>query len=77
MKKTIFNISEISKLEKERIVSDLAASGIAFQERHNMSISIQKIAVKQPIHLLSYFYKRLDYYRVIAKKLKIIFYNKM
>lgn len=70
MKKVIFNISEISKLEKEKIISDLSASGIAFQERHNMSVLVQKIANKQPEHLLSYFYKRLDYYRTVAKKIK-------
>ncbi|AFA41384.1 DNA polymerase III, theta subunit [Wigglesworthia glossinidia endosymbiont of Glossina morsitans morsitans (Yale colony)] len=70
MKKITFNISEISNLEKEKIISDLAASGIAFQERHNMSVLVQKIANKQPEHLLSYFYKRLDHYRAIAKKIK-------
>ncbi|MDQ1237718.1 MAG: DNA polymerase III subunit theta [Wigglesworthia glossinidia] len=75
MKKIVFNISDISSLEKEKIVSDLEAASIAFRERNKISVSIAELASKQPRHLLSYFYKQLDYYRSISKKIKKSFYK--
>ncbi|BAC24362.1 holE [Wigglesworthia glossinidia endosymbiont of Glossina brevipalpis] len=70
MNQITLNLFKISKKNREKIMVDLASSGVVFRERYNMPVSIEQIENNQPEYLLSYFRKRLIYYRIISKKLK-------
>ena len=62
---SIFNLGDLSKIEKDKINVDLAASGIAYKEKHGMEYDILRTELEQPEELREYFRKRLEYYRSI------------
>ena len=60
---------EETQEEKDKINIDLAASGIAYNERLNMPVVASEIERQQPAHLREYFNERLAFYRERSKKL--------
>ncbi|MEA8858876.1 DNA polymerase III subunit theta [Citrobacter freundii] len=57
------NIAAKSKEEQDKVNVDLAASGVAYKERLNMSVIAEQVAREQPEHLREYFMERVRYYR--------------
>lgn len=64
-----FNISTKPEEEREKINVDLAASGVAYKERMNMSVVAIQAEEQQPEALREYFRERLAMYRQEAMKL--------
>jgi len=58
-----FNLALLSAEEKDRINTDLAASGVAFKERYNMPVVAEIVEREQPEALRDYFRQRLGVYR--------------
>ncbi|MDY8241179.1 DNA polymerase III subunit theta [Escherichia coli] len=58
-----WNIAAKSKDEQDKVNVDLAASGVAYKERLNMSVVAEVVARQQPEHLRDYFMERVRYYR--------------
>ncbi|ENE4829180.1 DNA polymerase III subunit theta [Klebsiella michiganensis] len=58
-----WNIAAKSKDEQDKVNVDLAASGVAYKERLNMSVIAEQVAREQPEHLREYFMDRVRYYR--------------
>lgn len=58
-----WNIASKSKDEQDKVNVDLAASGVAYKERLNMSVVAEVVAREQPEHLREYFMERIRYYR--------------
>ena len=63
-----YNLAEIALDEMEKVNVDLAASGIAFKERYNMSVIPEMIEREQPEHLRDYFRQRMAHYRTESLK---------
>lgn len=57
------NIAAKSKEEQDKVNVDLAASGVAYKERLNMSVIAEQVARDQPEHLREYFMERVRFYR--------------
>lgn len=57
------NIAAKSKEEQDKVNVDLAASGVAYKERLNMTVIAEQVAREQPEHLREYFMERVRYYR--------------
>ncbi|MDP1019452.1 DNA polymerase III subunit theta, partial [Klebsiella pneumoniae] len=49
--------------QRQHILVDLAASGVAYKERLNMPVVAEVVAREQPEHLRDYFMERVRYYR--------------
>ncbi|EFT2484969.1 hydroxyacid-oxoacid transhydrogenase [Salmonella enterica] len=64
-----FNLAATSKEEKDKVVEDLMASGVAYKERLAMPVVAELVAREQPEHLRPYFLARLEHYRQLSKHL--------
>lgn len=60
------NLAARSREERDRINVDLAASGVAYKERMNMSVIAMEVEMQQPEALKEYFRERLQHYRNVA-----------
>ncbi|HBE6752512.1 TPA: DNA polymerase III subunit theta [Escherichia coli] len=58
-----FNIAAKSQEERDKVNVDLAASGVAYKERLNMTVIAEVVMREQTEHLRDYFLERLRYYR--------------
>ncbi|HIE0968471.1 TPA: DNA polymerase III subunit theta [Proteus mirabilis] len=63
------NLANLIQEEKDKINVDLAASGVAYKERLNMSVVVSEVERQQPTHLREHFNERLAFYRERSKKL--------
>ncbi|MEY0024315.1 DNA polymerase III subunit theta [Providencia rettgeri] len=71
------NLAELPKEDKDKVNVDLAASGVAYRERHGKPVIDIEIERQQPEHLREYFRERLVHYREVSKRLpKEYEYNK-
>jgi len=70
-----FNLALLSAEEKDRINTDLAASGVAFKERYNMPVVAEIVEREQPEALREYFRQRLGVYRQTALTLSRLPYE--
>jgi len=57
------NLARLSAEEKDKINTDLAASGVAFKERYNMPVVAEIVEREQPEALRDWFRERLAFYR--------------
>lgn len=65
-----WNIAEKGQDERDRINVDLAAAGVAYKERMNMTpVIAEQVAREQPEHLQAYFMERVRYYREKGEEL--------
>ncbi|GAA0472580.1 MULTISPECIES: DNA polymerase III subunit theta [Tatumella] len=58
-----FNLALLSAEEKDKINTDLAASGVAFKERYNMPVVAEIVEREQPEALRDWFRQRLGTFR--------------
>lgn len=58
-----WNIAAKPQEERDKVNVDLAASGVAYKERLNMSVIAEQVAREQPEHLREYFMERVRLYR--------------
>lgn len=58
-----FNLALLSAEEKDKINTDLAASGVAFKERYNMPVVAEIVEREQPEALRDWFRQRLGSFR--------------
>ncbi|MCE6966288.1 DNA polymerase III subunit theta [Enterobacter sp. MW07] len=63
------NLSRLSKEDQDKVAVDLAASGVAFEERLNQPVVPEIIAREQPENLREYFMERLRHYRQLSLQL--------
>lgn len=63
------NISRLSKEDQDKVAVDLAASGVAYKERLNLSVVPEIVAREQPENLREYFLERLRHYRQLSLQL--------
>ncbi|HAX7125651.1 TPA: DNA polymerase III subunit theta [Escherichia coli] len=64
-----WNIAAKSQDEQDKINVDLAASGVAYKERLNISVIAEQVAREQPENLRTYFMERLRHYRQLSLQL--------
>ncbi len=64
-----YNLSLLDQEQKDRINTELAASGVAFKERYNMPVIAEQIERQQPEPLQSWFRQRLADYRKLSLSL--------
>lgn len=64
-----YNLAARSREERDRVYVDLAASGVAWQERMNLPVIPGEEERQQPEEMRGYFRKRLAFYRNQALKL--------
>lgn len=64
-----WNIAAKSQDEQDKIYVDLAASGVAYKERLNISVIAEQVAREQPENLRTYFMERLRHYRQLSLQL--------
>lgn len=57
------NLALLSAEEKDKINTDLVASGVAFKERYNMPVVAEIVEREQPEALRELFRERLAFYR--------------
>ncbi|MFZ4214438.1 DNA polymerase III subunit theta [Pantoea endophytica] len=60
------NLAARSREERDCVNVDLAASGVAYKERMNMSFVPHEAEMQQPADLREYFKERLQHYRNVA-----------
>lgn len=65
-----YNLTILSKKQKDEINIDLVASSVAYKERNNLDVLADAIESKQPKEMQIFFRKRLLYYRNISNKIK-------
>ncbi|HDC4818388.1 TPA: DNA polymerase III subunit theta [Enterobacter bugandensis] len=58
-----YNIAAKSQEERDKVNADLAASGVAYEERMNIPVIAEVVMREQPEHLRDYFLERLRHYR--------------
>ena len=58
-----FNLALLGAEEKDRINTDLAASGVAFKERYNMPVVAEIVEKEQPAEMQEWFRQRLGVFR--------------
>ncbi|MCD9263227.1 DNA polymerase III subunit theta [Citrobacter braakii] len=58
-----WNIAAKPQEERDKVNVDLAASGVAYQERLNMPVIAEVVMREQPEQLRDYFLERLKFYR--------------
>lgn len=58
-----WNIAAKSQEDRDKVNVDLAASGVAYKERLNMTVIAEVVMREQPEHLRDYFLERLKFYR--------------
>ncbi|MBS0855391.1 MULTISPECIES: DNA polymerase III subunit theta [unclassified Tatumella] len=70
-----FNLALLSAEEKDKINTDLAASGVAFKERYNMPVVAEIVEREQPEALRDWFRQRLGTFRQISLTLSRLPYE--
>ena len=63
-----YNLAARSREERDRVNVDLAASGVAYKERMNLSVIPAEVERQQPEEMREYFRERLQFYRQEALK---------
>ncbi len=58
-----YNLGDLPQTEKDKINTDIAASGVAYKERLNMPVVAIHVEGEQPEALREYFRQRLTHYR--------------
>ncbi|MCI9500201.1 MAG: DNA polymerase III subunit theta [Enterobacter hormaechei subsp. steigerwaltii] len=58
-----FNIAAKIQDDRDKVNVDMAASGVEYKERLNMSVIAEQVAREQPEHLRDYFMERVRFYR--------------
>ncbi|MEP9170166.1 DNA polymerase III subunit theta [Enterobacter hormaechei] len=64
-----WNIAAKPQEDRDKVNVDLAASGVAYKERLNISVIAEQVAREQPEHLREYFMERVRFYRDQSVKL--------
>ncbi len=67
------NLANQPQDEKDKLNTDLVASGIAYKERLGLPYDLYETEKQQPEHLRPYFRERLEYYREIGKRFPLGF----
>lgn len=60
---SVYNIAAKSQEKRDKVNADLAASGVAYEERMNIPVIAEVVMREQPEHLRDYFLERLRHYR--------------
>jgi DNA polymerase-3 subunit theta len=61
------NLADLPKDDMDKVNVDLAASGVAYKERHNHPVMAEQVAREQPEHLREYFLERVKHYRRVSE----------
>ncbi|MGL4858366.1 MAG: DNA polymerase III subunit theta [Enterobacteriaceae bacterium] len=64
-----YNLANYSAEERDKVVADLHASGIAYKERYGMPFHLADIEQQIPLTLRDYFQQRILFYRTNPYKL--------
>ncbi|WP_457913441.1 DNA polymerase III subunit theta [Candidatus Gillettellia adelgis] len=59
-----YNLAKLGTEDIDKINVDLAASGVAYKERHKIAVLPHIIERTQPMYLRNYFHERVAYYRI-------------
>lgn len=62
----VYNLVTLDETARDKINVDLAASAVAFKERYNMFVVVEKVEREQPVQLHYYFRTRLAFYRQVS-----------
>ncbi|PPC67118.1 DNA polymerase III subunit theta [Pantoea sp. ICBG 985] len=63
-----YNLAARTREERDRVNVDLAASGVAWKERMNLTVIPGEVERQQPEEMREYFRERLEFYRKEALK---------
>ncbi|WP_426608268.1 DNA polymerase III subunit theta [Pantoea anthophila] len=63
-----YNLAARTREERDRVNVDLAASGVAWKGRMNLTVIPGEVERQQPEEMREYFRERLEFYRKEALK---------
>ena len=69
------NLAKLSQEELDKVTVDLAAAGVAFQDRYNMPVVADLVEREQPEHLRGWFRERLIAHRLASVSLSRLPYE--